>query len=222
MVAVAAIGRPNFTWSPASYQPPVRSRPTSAPSCSPESPRQLTRLVGGQVAGALRLVEEQRLLQGLAVVERLCEELRREQRRDTPREPGRARMTHWPCCPPDAHELANLSAALDLTTSRRSARMPWRATSTGVRVFVEFGERFRGRGRTSVITRNGVIHVPCPLKTGGVSPLPPRDASLCRIVSRESPRVSARQMRHAGQGCQSRCPLQANADRLASITRAVA
>ncbi len=47
MVAVKAMGKPNFTWSPASYQPPVRSSPTSAPSLSPESPRQETRLFSG-------------------------------------------------------------------------------------------------------------------------------------------------------------------------------
>ena len=91
MVAVAAMGRPNLTWSPASYQPPVRSRPTSAPSCMPESPRQLTRLVVGQIAGALRLIEEERFLQRFAVVEGLREQLRREKRearRENPGAPG--------------------------------------------------------------------------------------------------------------------------------------
>jgi hypothetical protein len=47
MVVLNAIGKPNFTWSPASYQPPVRSRPTSAPSVSAESPRQETRFQAG-------------------------------------------------------------------------------------------------------------------------------------------------------------------------------
>ena len=80
MVAEAAIGRPNFTWSPASYQPPVRSRPTSEPSCSAGVAAPVDAVGRGQVAGALRLVEEQRLLQRLAVVEGLREELRREKR----------------------------------------------------------------------------------------------------------------------------------------------
>jgi hypothetical protein len=47
IVVVNAIGRPNFTWSPASYQPPVRSSPTSDPSRMAESPRQDTRFQAG-------------------------------------------------------------------------------------------------------------------------------------------------------------------------------
>jgi hypothetical protein len=37
---------------------------------------------GGQISGALSFIEEQRFLQGLTVVEGLCEELRREQRHE--------------------------------------------------------------------------------------------------------------------------------------------
>ena len=67
IVVVNAIGRPNLTWSPASNQPPVRSSPTSEPSRIAESPRQDTRFQAGLRPDDLGLVEEQRLLQRLAV-----------------------------------------------------------------------------------------------------------------------------------------------------------
>jgi hypothetical protein len=47
IVVVKAIGRPNLTWSPASYQPPVRSSPTSEPSRMAESARHDTRFQDG-------------------------------------------------------------------------------------------------------------------------------------------------------------------------------
>jgi hypothetical protein len=49
MVVDPAIGKPNLTWSPASYQPPVRFTPTSEPSFMPELPRQETRFQLGLV-----------------------------------------------------------------------------------------------------------------------------------------------------------------------------
>jgi hypothetical protein len=48
--------------------------------------------VGGrQVAGALCLIEQQRLLQGLTVVEGLCEQLRREHRHEHREDAGNSR-----------------------------------------------------------------------------------------------------------------------------------
>lgn len=47
-----AIGKPNLTWSPAAYQPPVKSWSITAPSFTVESPRQLTRFHAGPACWA--------------------------------------------------------------------------------------------------------------------------------------------------------------------------
>src|SRR5688572_31638635 len=65
---------------------------------------------------------------------------------------------------------------------RTGANARWRhGPGRAIETCFETCERFREKGRTSVITRKGAIHMPCPLKTGGISPLPPRE-SLCRRV----------------------------------------